>query len=550
VLTTIVIKNYALIEDMSVSFDSGFTVVTGATGAGKSIVLGALDLVLGKRADSKVAKNPDKKCVIEAHFDVRAYHLEELFKVLDLDYDPMTILRRELLPSGKSRAFVNDALASLSQVQQLSECLVEIHHQGDTHRLGQEAYQFDLLDALSGQQKAHGDYKKTYQYFLTNQKTISDLISAQQRALQELDYQQFMLQELVDASLDGMDQANMEEAQSRLKHQELIQEVLEESWQHLSNDDIGLVDQLNTLQQRLGRLASIGGDFHALYQRIESVRIELSDIRDEIDDQRDRLDTDPSSLQDIEETLNGLYRLQTKHGVVSIADLVEIRDELSEKIANASTIDQRIGLLEAEQVSLKKALENQATELHEKRLLAIPKFEKMVNHYLSQLALGDAQWQLRLTRVEELNYYGGAQLSLWFSANKGIAPQPIHLAVSGGEMSRVVLAVKAVLAEFKALPTLIFDEIDTGISGEIASKMADILRDMSDRGQLFCMTHLPQTAAKGRFHKRIFKESDGEKTRTYIKDLDPQERIQEIAQMIGGRELTDSAKAHARQLLN
>lgn len=535
---------------MSVSFDSGFTVVTGATGAGKSIVLGALDLVLGKRADSKVAKNPDKKCVIEAHFDVRAYHLEELFKALDLDYDPMTILRRELLPSGKSRAFVNDALASLSQVQQLSECLVEIHHQGDTHRLGQEAYQFDLLDALSGQQKAHGDYKKTYQYFLTNQKTISDLISAQQRALQELDYQQFMLQELVDASLDGMDQVNMEEAQSRLKHQELIQEVLEESWQHLSNDDIGLVDQLNTLQQRLGRLASIGGDFHALYQRIESVRIELSDIRDEIDDQRDRLDTDPSSLQDIEETLNGLYRLQTKHGVVSIADLVEIRDELSEKIANASTIDQRIGLLEAEQVSLKKALENQATELHEKRLLAIPKFEKMVNHYLSQLALGDAQWQLRLTRVEELNYYGGAQLSLWFSANKGIAPQPIHLAVSGGEMSRVVLAVKAVLAEFKALPTLIFDEIDTGISGEIASKMADILRDMSDRGQLFCMTHLPQTAAKGRFHKRIFKESDGEKTRTYIKDLDPQERIQEIAQMIGGRELTDSAKAHARQLLN
>ena len=549
-LTTITIKNYALIEDMSVSFDSGFTVITGATGSGKSILLGALDLVLGKRADSKVAKNPEKKCVVEAHFDVRAYQLEGLYRELDLDYEAMTILRRELLPNGKSRAFVNDALASLSQVQQLSERLVEIHHQGDTHRLGQEAYQFEILDALSGQQTALTTYQKSYQLFLTNEKNIAALITSQQKAIQEVDYQQFILEELVEMHLEDIDQVALEDTRSRLKHQELIQEVLQQSLQQLSNDEIGLVDQANHLQQRLRSLSHLGADFDALYNRMESVRIELADVQQEIDHQMDRLESDPSSLQDIDELLDRLYRLQTKHGVDTVDALMVIREELTDKITNTSTIDQRIAMLQSEQITLTKQLNVAADDLHQKRTAAVPKFERLVNEYLMQLSLADAQWQLRLKRIDGLNYYGGAQLALWFSANKGIAPQLIHLAVSGGEMSRVVLAVKAVLAEFKSLPTLIFDEIDTGISGEIASKIAEILLNISWRGQLFCMTHLPQTAAKGRFHKRIFKESDGEKTRTYIKDLGPQERIQEIAQMIGGRELTDSAKAHARQLLN
>jgi DNA repair protein RecN (Recombination protein N) len=304
------------------------------------------------------------------------------------------------------------------------------------------------------------------------------------------------------------------------------------------------------VQQRLRSLSHLGADFDALYNRMESVRIELADVQQEIDHQMDRLESDPSSLQDIDELLDRLYRLQTKHGVDTVDALMVIREELTDKITNTSTIDQRIAMLQSEQITLTKQLNVAADDLHQKRTAAVPKFERLVNEYLMQLSLADAQWQLRLKRIDGLNYYGGAQLALWFSANKGIAPQLIHLAVSGGEMSRVVLAVKAVLAEFKSLPTLIFDEIDTGISGEIASKMAEILLNMSGRGQLFCMTHLPQTAAKGRFHKRIFKESDGEKTRTYIKDLGPQERIQEIAQMIGGRELTDSAKAHARQLLN
>ena len=549
-LKSLIIKNYALIEDLNVEFDSGFTVITGETGAGKSIVISALDLVLGRRADAKVMRDPQKKCIVEAHFNVSHYGLKQVFKRLELDYDQVTILRREIWPSGKSRAFVNDSPTSLSQIQELKKHLVEIHHQGEADNLYLESFQLDLIDTMAGAQGQLIKYRGDFAHWQKLIKERQELVDLRQRALQEEDYQNFILNELTALDLDQIDQNDLEQQQNLLTHQELIQNVIQEVSVIVGQDDLGLMDQLTKVRQRLSQIDGVTQDLGHLSQRIEAMRIELADIQSSLDRQLDRIEHDPQQAQNIENLLDGLYRLQKKHGMDRVEDLIDLRENLSQRLSDSSQTDDRIAVLTAEIDRIYADLNEQANLIHQTRLAAIPKLENKLLDYFKALSLPEARISFRIERTDQLNIQGGVACSFWFSANKGIDLRPIQKVASGGETSRVVLSVKAVLSDFKQLPTLIFDEIDTGISGETATKMAEILAQMSTRGQLFCLTHLPQTAAKGRFHKRIFKRSDGDRTKTFIEDLGPQDRVLEIAQMIGGQDLTDSAKAHARQLLN
>ncbi len=549
-LKSLIIKNYALIEDLNVEFDSGFTVITGETGAGKSIVLSALDLVLGRRADAKVMRDPQKKCIVEAHFDVSHYDLTKVFKRLELDYDHVTILRREIWPSGKSRAFVNDSATSLSQIQELKKHLVEIHHQGEAENLYLESFQLDLIDTMAGAQGQLIKYRGDFTHWQKLIKERQELVDLRQRALQEEDYQNFILNELTALDLDQIDQDDLEQQQNLLTHQELIQNVIQEVSVSVGQDDLGLMDQLTKVRQRLSQIDGVTQDLGQLSERIEAMRIELADIQSSLDRQLDRIEHDPQQAQNIENLLDGLYRLQKKHGMDRVEDLIDLRENLSQRLSDSSQTDDRIEVLTVEIDRMHEGLNEQASLIHQTRLAAIPKLENKLLDYFRALSLPEARISFRIERSDQLNIQGGVSCSFWFSDNKGIDLRPIQKVASGGETSRVVLSVKAVLSDFKQLPTLIFDEIDTGISGETATKMAEILAQMSTRGQLFCLTHLPQTAAKGRFHKRIFKRSDGDRTNTFIEDLGPQERVLEIAQMIGGQDLTDSAKAHARQLLN
>ena len=549
-LKSLIIKNYALIEDLQASFDTGFTVITGETGAGKSILLGALDLVLGRRADTKVMPNPEHKCIVEAHFDLASYHLQSLFERLELDYDNNTILRREIWPSGKSRAFVNDSPVSLNQVQELKKYLVEIHHQSDTHNLENEQFQLNFLDTIAGLEGAVKKYTTEYRLWQKTKEEYESLVGRRQKALQEEDYQKFVLEELNALNLDNLDQEQLEQSRNMAENQEQIQNVVQEVAALIGQDELGLLDRLFQIRQRINSIGKVSNEFLQLTHRIDAVRIELEDIQSTLDAQLDSTEHEPEELARIEQLLDELYRLQRKHGIQTVAELIDLRDDLSQRLQDSGELDEAITKLERDLSAMKEGLEIQADQLFESRLAVIPELENRLMNFFRELALPEARLNFKLERTLILNSNGGVRSSIWFSANKGIELRPIEKVASGGEMSRVTLSVKALLAEYQQLPTLIFDEIDTGISGETALKMAEILLQISARGQLFCLTHLPQTAAKGRFHKRIFKKTQGDKTQTFIQDLDAPQRVLEIAQMIGGHELTDSAKAYARQLLN
>ena len=549
-LKSLIIKNYALIEDLQASFDSGFTVITGETGAGKSILLGALDLVLGRRADTKVMRNPEQKCIVEAHFDFASYHLQSLFEQLELDYDNNTILRREIWPSGKSRAFVNDSPVSLNQVQELKKYLVEIHHQSDTHNLENEHFQLNFLDTIAGLEGAVKKYTTEYRLWQKTKEEYERLVGRRQKALQEEDYQKFVLEELNALNLDNLDQEQLEQSRNMAQNQEQIQNVVQEVAALIGQDELGLLDRLFQIRQRINSIGKVSNEFLQLTHRIDALRIELEDIQSTLDAQLDSTEHEPEELNRIEHLLDELYRVQRKHGMQTVDELIDLRDDLSQRLQDSGELDEAITKLEHDLLAMKQGLEIQADQLFESRLAVIPEIENRLMNFFRELALPEARLNFKLERTPILNANAGVRSAIWFSANKGIELRPIEKVASGGEMSRVTLSVKAVLAEYQQLPTLIFDEIDTGISGDTALKMAEILLQISARGQLFCLTHLPQTAAKGRFHKRIFKKTQGDKTQTFIQDLDAPQRVLEIAQMIGGHELTDSAKAHARQLLN
>lgn len=549
-ITTLAIKNYALIQDVSVDFNSGLTIITGETGAGKSILLGALSLLLGKRADLSSAKDQSKKCVIEAEFDITGYNLQMIFQEAELDYDSHTIVRREILPSGKSRAFVNDTPVTVHQLQILGPHLVDIHSQHETLVLSSEAFQIQVIDALAGNEDLLEHYAIHLEGHMEKKTMLQKLIDQKESDSKELDYNTFLYNELKEAQLEGLDQTVLEEQYETLNNAEEIQDSLSNVLQLLTGESAGAIETGKEARNVLSKIKQYSGDFEAFWDRLNSVLIELEDINESIGDSLSGTDVDPQQLFESNEKLQKLYKLQQKHTVATVDELRAIQEDLELKIENTLNIDEHIKVLELEVATTKRAVEDIADQLSKKRIAVIPDLKIKLETVLHGLGLPNAQFSFEINKAENFRKNGTDTLELLFTANKGTAFGSLKKVASGGELSRIMLAVKAVLSQFKKLPTLIFDEIDTGVSGEVANKMAGIMSSMSTSMQLLSITHLPQIAAKGEHHIKVYKEDVDNVTYTRLKLLNDNERIVEIAEMIGGKKLTDLAIAHARELLN
>jgi DNA repair protein RecN (Recombination protein N) len=544
------IKNYALIEDIQVPLTKGLTIITGETGAGKSILLGALGLLLGKRADLGSVKDATQKCIIEGEFSLKGYGLQTLFKDHDLDYDVHTIIRREILPSGKSRAFVNDTPVGLSQLQALGGYLVDIHSQQETNSFATEVFQLEVLDALAGNAPILQGYQNALLEFTSISKQLEKQLSQKEAALKELDYHTFLQQELMEASLHTIDQQALETNYNTLNNAEEIQGSFAEIEQLFSQENTGIIDSVKQARSLLNNISKYAPSYQELYDRLHSVTLELEDVISSIENTSEDLQVDPTELFRINEVLQTLYRLQHKHSVSSVKELADIESNLSSKIYDSQHLDTTIETLEKEKQKLTQALLKLAKDLHDNRVEALPMLEQKLETYLSLLGLPNAKFKVEFTTSPTFKKSGTDNLALYFTANKGGNFGLLKKVASGGEMSRIMLSVKALLSQYKKLPTIVFDEIDTGVSGEIALKMAYIMGEMSTHMQILSITHLPQIAAKGEQHIKVYKEDRQNTTVTHLKQLSQEERIVEIAQMIGGKNITDTTLANAKELLN
>ncbi len=549
-ITTLAIKNYALIEDIRVEFNEGLTIITGETGAGKSILLGALALLLGKRADLGSVKDASKKCVVEGHFSVGNYSLENVFEENDLDYEPNTIIRREILPGGKSRAFVNDTPVALTQLQALSLYLIDVHSQHETLEVVSENFQMEVIDSLAGNISLLKSYKTQFEDFKKISEELSALKLQKESASKELDYNAFLYNELQQANLKKLNQQELEETFETLDNAEAIQEALANVNQLLQEEKIGTLETAKEARIVLGRIKEFSKTFEDFWQRLNSVIIELEDIANEVNNAAEKIEADPEMLFQVNEKLQTLYKLQQKHTVSTVSELIEIEEQLEDKVNTTLGLDDHIENLEKQKSNLRETALKTAVQLHDKRKEAIPIFKKKLEETLFPLGLPNARFQFELFASKDFKNNGTDTLQLLFTANKGLAFGSLKKVASGGEMSRIMLAIKAVLAEYKKLPTIVFDEIDTGVSGEIANKMADIMHRMSKTMQLLSITHLPQIAAKGDHHIKVYKEDSNEVTATHLKILNEDERIVEIAQMLGGKNVSEAAIANAKELLN
>lgn len=549
-LTQLTIKNYALIDELQVDFNNGLTIITGETGAGKSILLGGLSLILGKRADITSVKDASKKCVIEGVFDISKYKLKPLFKHRDLDYESITIIRREILPSGKSRAFINDTPVKLDDLQVLGVHLLDIHSQHQTLQLTNDDFQFQIIDALANNDKHLSQYISELKAFKIFTSEIEKLESQKAEALKELDYNLFLLKELEDAKLVNGELDTLEAEYETLNNIEEIKDKLGQSHQLLSDEDSGITLNLREIKVQLSKLVSYGDHYQSIYNRIDSSLIELEDVFSEIENLENQLEADPNRLDVVNTKLQTLHNLMQKHTVASVEALITIREILSRKVLVTENLDAHISEKEKEKEHLKSQLFTIANTIHNNRSQVIPKLTKQLESILGTLGMPNAKFNIDLKTSVTFLSNGSDELQFLFSANKGGQFNDLKKSASGGELSRIMLAIKHILSRYTQLPTIMFDEIDTGVSGEISNKMATIMQDMSKAMQVFTITHLPQIAAKGDHHFKVFKEDINEVTQTQLKKLTPDERIVEIAQMLGGTNVSSSAMEHAKQLLN
>ena len=548
-ITSLSIENFALIEKLSIEFSSGFSTITGETGAGKSILLGALGLVLGKRADLTSLKNKEEKCIIEATFQVKNYNLQFFFTENDLDYEDETIIRREILPSGKSRAFINDTPVNLQELQDLSNFLVDIHSQNQTQELSDDTYQFQILDAVAGNADVINTYQSTlkeYKATLAEKETKKEQLAS---VLKEQDYNSFLLDELVNAKLQDIDQTELEVEYDQLNNVEFIKENLHKVTAIAEDEQFGVAQNLKEIRVVLQKIAGFSKDYESWAERLQSILIEFDDIEKEIVQHAEILLSDPTRLELINQQLQSIYTLQKKHQVSSIEELLSIQKELELKVVSVTNLENEITALESQTSIYKNTLTDLAHKISLNRRKATPILIEKVVFILSQLGMPNAQLKIDLNSVDKFYSSGSDEIQFLFSANKGSDFGLLKKVASGGELSRIMLAVKSILAQYSKLPTIIFDEIDTGVSGEIADKMATIMKQMSSNMQVFSITHLPQIAAKGIEHFKVFKIDIGQQTSTQIVKLDFQERINEIAQMLSGAVVTESAFNNAKELL-
>lgn len=549
-LTSLSIKNYALIDNLQVQFNNGLTIITGETGAGKSILLGGLSLILGKRADLSSVKNASEKCVIEATFDVANYNLKALFLAEDLDYEPQTIIRREILPSGKSRAFVNDTPVNLNSLQVLGEHLLDIHSQHQTLQLTNDDFQFQVIDALANNSNLLNDYSLQLQHFKTLKSDLKKLQIQKVEAIKELDYNVFLLKELEDAKLVDGELESLEEEYETLNNIEEISERLTASHELLGNQEIGVMPHLAEIKNQLSKLSDFSSSYKSVYERVTSSLIELDDVFAEIESLQESLEANPDRLNVVNLKLQVLNNLMQKHVVSNILELIKIREELSEKVLVSENLDEVIAQKASELSIVEQKLNDLASKISKNRIKAIPGLTEQLEALLATLGMPNARFSVELIPSDRFLDNGKEELKFLFSANKGGQFNELKKAASGGELSRIMLAIKSILTNYTQLPTIMFDEIDTGVSGEISNKMASIMQQMSKTMQVFTITHLPQIAAKGDTHFKVFKEDIDEVTQTQLKRLNADERVIEIAQMLGGSDLSSSAIEHAKQLLN
>lgn len=549
-LSTLTISNYALIDSLEVDFNKGFTVITGETGAGKSILLGGLSLVLGKRADLSSLRVKDQKCIIEGTFKIDTYGLQSFFEENDLDYEDSTVIRREILPSGKSRAFVNDTPVTLGVLSTLGENLIDIHSQHQTMQLTENDFQLKLVDALANNQKRLTDYRKDLKIYRKAQKELQNLIEVQSTAIKEQDYNTFMLEELEKAPLKEGIIELLEEEYEQLNNVELIMEQLSKGDQLFNDEQIGVLPLVTEMRQSLSKLVDFGANYKDLYERVQSVLIELDDVNSELQRLQDGVEANPDQLEQVNGKLQLLYDLLKKHNASDVLELIEIKNALADKVFETANLDEKITLKTKEIQDMESVLGKQALVIREKRKSVIPQLKKKLESDLNLLGMPSASFQIGLTDTSTFLATGMDELSFLFTANRGGNYGELKKVASGGELSRIMLVIKALLAKYEKLPTIMFDEIDTGVSGEISNRMADIMKDMSADLQVFSITHLPQVASKGNHHFKVFKTEGAERTMTNLKELTTEERVVELAHMLGGKDLSDSALAHAKQLLN
>ncbi len=548
-LTHLSIKNFALIESLNVSFQQGLTTITGETGAGKSLLLGALGLLLGKRADLNAIKDSKIKCVIEGTFDISAYKIKNIFDKEDIDYEEETIIRREILPSGKSRAFINDTPVTLQALSTLGIHLIDIHSQHQTLEVTSNDFQFSVLDALAKATPELGSYQRGLSKLKTKEKALKELETIATEAKKEYEYNTFLLQELIDAKLKANEQETLEESYKQLNNVEEIQNSLSEVLGVLTAEELGANAQLNTIKLRVHKIANYSDNLQELATRMESLYIELDDIQSSLETEFERFEADPEALERTDRRLKLLYDLQNKHSVTTVNELITIQNTLQERVEQTAGIDDSIELLKEEIAQIQQQLDGVAQKLHQKRDKALPQLLKSLTKILHLLGMPNASFNANVTLGDTYLNNGKDVLSFLFSANKGGTYGELKKVASGGELSRIMLAIKTVLSKYKRLPTIIFDEIDTGVSGEVAQKMADLLLEMSTNLQVFSITHLPQIAAKGQTQYKVFKQDINDITVTQLKLLSADDRVTEIAQMLGGTVVTASAITHAKELL-
>jgi len=549
-LASISIKNYALINELHIDFSSGLSIITGETGAGKSILLGALGLVLGNRADSSTLKNTTRKCIVEAILSVEKYNLQDFFETEDIDYEINTIIRREILPSGKSRAFVNDTPVTLSVLTALRSKLIDIHSQHQTLQVSDQQFQFQLLDAFANNESKLASYQRGLTQYTSEKKKLEEILQAQREANLQYDYNSHLYNELLEANLVEDEQEALEEKLEKINNVEEIKQNLSEALQLTTDDTIGIQNLLYSLENKLTKIAPYSKEYQELSERISSVKIELDDIVSELESANEQVDFNPLEATQLNDRLQLIYNLQKKHYVNSISALLLILEELSTKVSTVENAEQRLLDQETIVTEIANKLDAIALKISEARKRIIPTVSKQLEAILDNLGMSHARFQIQNNITEHYYKNGKDVLSFLFSANKGGQFWELKKVASGGELSRIMLAIKKVMSENSQLPTIIFDEIDSGVSGEISNKMAHIMSQMSQQMQVITITHLPQIAAKGNQHYKVYKEELNNTTTTSLKQLSEDERIVEIAEMLSGKNISDSALTHARELLN
>ena len=549
-ITSLKISNYALIEHLDISFDKGMTCITGETGAGKSILMGGLGLVLGKRADLSVLKDNKKKCIIEASFLIGGYNLEDFFAKAGLDYEEETLLRREIVPNGKSRAFINDTPVNLDLLVSLSEVLIDVHSQLENQSLLKNEYQFLVLDAVAGNQEILKDYKNKLSKYQNTKKEYDQLKQLNEDSAKIQDYNQFLYDELTVEELSSDMMTPLEEEIDQLSHVESLQQSLSQGIHLIEEEQIGLLTQLSSLNTLLSDASTKSKNMNIFRERVNSLFIELKDILDDLIYKEETLESNPALLEKLVTRWDRIQSLFQKHRVDDIENLIKVRENLRKKLDETEDLGQRINALKYKLSELELSLEDLSRQLHFNREEASSKLCGQMEQIISKMGMQNARFKIDLTLVDQFLINGKEKIDFLFAANLGSDFKPIKKVASGGEMSRIMLSIKAILSQFKQLPSIVFDEIDMGVSGTVSNEIANIMSHMSENMQVFTITHLPQVAAKGKQHFLVYKEVRGNTTTTKLKELDEEQRVKELAQMLSGEELTRTALDHAKQLLN